>query len=590
MANKKVEIALLLKDKFSKELKEADSGFNKLTKTLGGLKGVIGGLVAAGGIYKLISFMKDTTKAAMEQEQADFALAEALKNVGYYSDETFKKLTDLAASLQMTTTYGDETIESIEALFLRFNIAPDLIDKAVQATMDYARAVGKDLRTAALDMAKAAEGNLMMLQRYGVRIDKATFETKGFVAVLDEVEKKFGGAEEAFARTFMGKLMQIKNLWGDLKEEIGNTVIKSTKWQDALDTIKDIIHDMIRDIKENRGVWKDFFENLAVVVKDTAKALEWGVKAFNLLMTKGGKTVTDFRGTIGDADATAVQFGMDIEQKLNPELDALDATFQQLKGTVQGWQFAEDQLIKTNKKAQQSHKQLTQNIKETEEAMQEYADEIMQFIETTDVRYWVETELMPTLDLIQEKGLEYVKNMEKTTKKSVKKVTKTIKTELDLQTTFVRSFADTVATTFRNLFEGVETDFGDMIEHMIITVVESGIETILLNILSAGSGSGVGILGSLLGFKEGGVVKGFRPLVGAFQEGGVVTRPTLALVGEGGEKEYIIPESKFPKPEIFVTVHNANPDTYVEIFTRWSRTGKEKFYRQVVKPMERSGL
>ena len=71
------------------------------------------------------------------------------------------------------------------------------MEKAVQATMDYARSVGKDLRTAALDMAKAAEGNLMMLQRYGVRIDKATFETEGFAAVLDEVIRKFGGAEAA---------------------------------------------------------------------------------------------------------------------------------------------------------------------------------------------------------------------------------------------------------------------------------------------------------------------------------------------------------------------------------------------------------
>ena len=259
---KKVEIALILKDKFSKELKEADSGFNKLTKTLGGLKGVIGGLVAAGGIYKLINFMKDATKEAMEQEEADFALAEALKNVGYYSDETFKKLTDLASALQMTTTYGDETIESIEALFLRFNIAPDLIGKAVQATMDYARAVGKDLRTAALDMAKAAEGNLMMLQRYGVRIDKATFETKGFVAILDEVEKKFGGAEAAYAGTFAGQLLKLKNLIGDVKEEFGNAIIKSEGWRNALAMLQAILVTFLQTAKTDMADLADAMSTL----------------------------------------------------------------------------------------------------------------------------------------------------------------------------------------------------------------------------------------------------------------------------------------------------------------------------------------
>jgi SLT domain-containing protein len=32
-----------------------------------------------------------------------------------------------------------------------------------------------------------------------------------------------------------------------------------------------------------------------------------------------------------------------------------------------------------------------------------------------------------------------------------------------------------------------------------------------------------------------------------FAQGGVVTRPTVAMVGEGGESEYIIPESKMDK-------------------------------------------
>ena len=33
----------------------------------------------------------------------------------------------------------------------------------------------------------------------------------------------------------------------------------------------------------------------------------------------------------------------------------------------------------------------------------------------------------------------------------------------------------------------------------------------------------------------------------AFAEGGYVTGPTQALIGEGGENEYVIPESKLPQ-------------------------------------------
>ncbi|MFB5192027.1 phage tail tape measure protein [Alicyclobacillus fastidiosus] len=42
----------------------------------------------------------------------------------------------------------------------------------------------------------------------------------------------------------------------------------------------------------------------------------------------------------------------------------------------------------------------------------------------------------------------------------------------------------------------------------------------------------------------GGGVKGVSSSVPHFAEGGVVTQPTLAMVGEGGEEEYIVPKSK----------------------------------------------
>ena len=146
-------------------------------------------------------------------------------------------------------------------------------------------------------------------------------------------------------------------------------------------------------------------------------------------------------------------------------------------------------------------------------------------------------------------------------------------------------FVENILFMRGNFKEAIE----DMIKQLMIFIVKETIAAAIIKSIQ-GPGAVAGTVGGsildLLGFKKGGIVQGFKPLAGAFQEGGVVTRPTLALVGEGGEKEYIIPESKFPKPEIFVTVHNANPDTYVEVFTRWSPTGRQKFYREVIKPAQ----
>jgi hypothetical protein len=63
----------------------------------------------------------------------------------------------------------------------------------------------------------------------------------------------------------------------------------------------------------------------------------------------------------------------------------------------------------------------------------------------------------------------------------------------------------------------------------------------------------------------------------AFQSGGVVDRPTLALVGER-EREYIIPESKFPQPVVYVEVRNANPDTYAHVLVKMSKRAKRMVF------------
>jgi hypothetical protein len=55
-------------------------------------------------------------------------------------------------------------------------------------------------------------------------------------------------------------------------------------------------------------------------------------------------------------------------------------------------------------------------------------------------------------------------------------------------------------------------------------------------------------VGKVAGAVTGGVgkVSGGVKKVFGFAQGGIVTRPTLAMVGEGGEPEFIIPASKMP--------------------------------------------
>lgn len=72
-----------------------------------------------------------------------------------------------------------------------------------------------------------------------------------------------------------------------------------------------------------------------------------------------------------------------------------------------------------------------------------------------------------------------------------------------------------------------------------VNAVVNAIRSLLRPVINAVNSTITGF--NRLSAKVGGAQLGTIP---AFAEGGVVTKPTLALVGEGGEREYIVPESK----------------------------------------------
>jgi hypothetical protein len=95
----------------------------------------------------------------------------------------------------------------------------------------------------------------------------------------------------------------------------------------------------------------------------------------------------------------------------------------------------------------------------------------------------------------------------------------------------------------RNLFQRTADHFLDMAAQMIAKQIQMKILGIGLNILG-GMGGGMGGIKAGTGSSLGG---GNFAKIGAgnlFAEGGYVTGPTNAVVGEGGEPEYVIPSSK----------------------------------------------
>ena len=209
-----------------KASREADALARRIRGTFNQLRGIVGAAFAGFSFAQIV-------QATAEAEAAFGQLKNAVETNGGAAGKTADELANVASELQSITTYGDEAIQQMQALLLRFKgIGETRFDEATRATLDLATALGQDLQGAArlvgLALDNPAEG-LSRLSRVGIAFTKdqkevikalvesgRTAEAQGII--LRELESRFGGAAEAARGTFAGAMQGVKNAFGDLLE------------------------------------------------------------------------------------------------------------------------------------------------------------------------------------------------------------------------------------------------------------------------------------------------------------------------------------------------------------------------------------
>ena len=95
-----------------------------------------------------------------------------------------------------------------------------------------------------------------------------------------------------------------------------------------------------------------------------------------------------------------------------------------------------------------------------------------------------------------------------------------------------------------NLFQRTADHFADMAAQMIAKQIQMQVLGIALNFVSAAAGPRLGGGAGPGGYRIPEAAAPKTSGIKFFNEGGYVSAPTRAVVGEGGESEYVIPESK----------------------------------------------
>ncbi len=191
------------------------SGMASVTSTLLKFAGI--SLSIAGAF----EFGKTAIQAASEAQQADVMFAQALGIIGVTYDKVTASAHAYFNQLQQTTGFQDDQLENSTTRLIQVtgNYAQSL--KLVALAADIARARHIDLQTATDLVGKVAEGNVSILKRYGISLDKGTSSA----TALAELSRRFGGESSAYMKTYAGKWDELKNVIHDVDVKLGNDLL-----------------------------------------------------------------------------------------------------------------------------------------------------------------------------------------------------------------------------------------------------------------------------------------------------------------------------------------------------------------------------
>ena len=220
----------------------------------------------------LAAFAAASVRNFDKQQKAIAQLEAGLKSTGNTVGKTSMELQKMASDLQKKTLFGDEEIlKNATAQLLTFtNIAGEQFNKTQEIALDLATRLDGDLKSASIMLGKALNdpvANLSALSRAGIQFSTDQKETiKSLVEtnrladaqtiILAELEKQYGGSAEAAAKAGLGPIQQLGMVLSDMSEDIGKILLPSlTTLADKIKELATRFDNLSESSKKNIVKW-----------------------------------------------------------------------------------------------------------------------------------------------------------------------------------------------------------------------------------------------------------------------------------------------------------------------------------------------
>ena len=276
--------------KISWATKEAAKETNGLSAAFGNLKGAVTGLVAAyagfKGISALVGFGKGSIEAFNVQNRAERMLEFGMRQNG--TQARSGELKNFASLIQKNTMYGDEALLTAAAGWQNKIHGVENSKRMMSLVADYAaKSTGGGtvdavtMRGFSQQLMQALVGRATTLKAQGLDISaierlneirrKGGAVTEDMeIEALEKVLAPIRGMAQEIARTDEGKIQQLKNDIGDMREEIGRELLP-------------VVGELAKSMKENLPTLKKMFEgfkDVLVSLMETVKAHTGEIREF----------------------------------------------------------------------------------------------------------------------------------------------------------------------------------------------------------------------------------------------------------------------------------------------------------------------
>lgn len=220
------------------ELDKVDDKFSALQGKLekvGGKMTDVGKKMTVGVTAPIVAGFSLAVKSAAEEDQQMQVLANTIRsNVAGATDEMINANEAWITSMQNATGIADGEMRDAMAFLVASGMDVAQAQEAVTTAMDASVVTGKDLGTISEAIAKAYNGNVGALGRYGITTKNAAGETMSFEQIMGNLNETMGGAAAAAADTAAGRAAILQAKMADLAENVGMVLIpildKLTGW------------------------------------------------------------------------------------------------------------------------------------------------------------------------------------------------------------------------------------------------------------------------------------------------------------------------------------------------------------------------